>query len=103
MALLEAVLASTRPLWSACCAGWPWPSRRAPQTAATRSGLLAELDEVTRGSPERAMDAPDNFLHLLRLAEAEHSWAAGDFRSAALAFDAALREAAGASGLGIGP
>ncbi len=42
----------------------------------------------------RAADAPGNFLHLLRLAEAERAWAAGDFRAAALTFDAALRETA---------
>ena len=34
-------------------------------------------------------------MHLLRLVEAERAWAAGDFRAAALAFDAARREAAG--------
>src|SRR6202008_4660804 len=39
-------------------------------------------------------DAPDTFLHLLRLVEAERAWAAGDFRAAALAFDAARREVA---------
>jgi signal transduction histidine kinase len=60
-----------------------------------RDGLLAELDEETRWVAGRAADAPDNFLHLLRLAEAERAWAAGDFRAAALAFDAARREAAG--------
>jgi signal transduction histidine kinase len=59
-----------------------------------RGGLLAELDELTRWIAERAADAPDNFLHLLRLVEAERAWAAGDFRAAALAFDAARREAA---------
>jgi predicted ATPase/signal transduction histidine kinase len=59
-----------------------------------RSGMLAELDEVTRWLAERAADAPENFLHLLRLLEAERAWAAGDFRAAALAFDAARREAA---------
>jgi signal transduction histidine kinase len=59
-----------------------------------RAGLLAELDEVTRWLAERAPDAPDNFLHLLRLAEAERAWIAGDFRTAAMAFDAARREAA---------
>ena len=41
-----------------------------------------------------AADAPDNFLHLLRLVEAERAWAAGDFRVAVLAFDAAQREVA---------
>ena len=59
-----------------------------------RGGLLAELDEVTRWLAARAADAPDNFLHLLRLVEAERAWAAGDFRAAVLAFDAARREAA---------
>jgi GAF domain-containing protein len=61
--------------------------------ADTRGGLLSELDEVTRWLAERAADAPGNFLHLLRLVEAERAWAAGDFRAAALAFDAARHEA----------
>jgi signal transduction histidine kinase len=59
-----------------------------------RGGLLSELDELTRWLADRAADAPDNFLHLVRLAEAERAWAAGDFRAAALAFDAARHEAA---------
>jgi hypothetical protein len=59
-----------------------------------RRDLLAELDEVTRWLAGRAADAPGNFLHLLRLLEAERAWAAGDFRAAELAFDAARREAA---------
>jgi len=59
-----------------------------------RGGLLAELDEVARWLAGRAADAPDNFLHLLRLTEAERAWAVGDFRAAALAFDAARHEAA---------
>ena len=54
-----------------------------------RGDLLSELDEVTRWLAARAADAPDNFLHLLRLLEAERAWAVGDFRAAALAFDAA--------------
>jgi GAF domain-containing protein len=58
-----------------------------------RGVLLAELDEVTRWLAARAADAPDNFLHLLRLVEAERAWAVGDFRAAGLAFDAARREA----------
>ena len=62
-----------------------------------RAGLLAELEEVTRWLAARAADAPDNFVHLLRLLEAERAWAAGDFRAAALAFDAARREAAARS------
>ena len=60
-----------------------------------RGDLLAELDEVTRWLAARAADAPDNFLHLLRLVEAERAWAAGDFHAAALAFDAARRDVAG--------
>jgi signal transduction histidine kinase len=54
---------------------------------------VAELDELTRWLAERAADAPRNFLHLVRLLEAERAWAAGDFRAAAQAFDAARREA----------
>ena len=60
-----------------------------------RGGLLSELDEVTRWLAARAADAPENFLHLQRWLEAERAWAAGDFRAAVLAFDAARREAAG--------
>jgi predicted ATPase/signal transduction histidine kinase len=59
-----------------------------------RRGLLAELGELTRWIAGRAADAPDNFLHLLWLLEAERAWADADFRAAVLAFDAALREAA---------
>ena len=94
MLLVPVFPASTRPASPACCAGWPWPGRPATRTRAQRGGLLAELDELTRWLAERAADAPGNFLHLLRLVEAERAWAAGDFRAAALAFDAARREAA---------
>jgi predicted ATPase/signal transduction histidine kinase len=59
-----------------------------------RGELLSELDEVTGWLAARAADAPDNFLHLLRLLEAERAWALGDVRAAALGFDAARREAA---------
>jgi signal transduction histidine kinase len=59
-----------------------------------RGDLLSELDEVTRWLAARAEDAPDNFLHLLRLVEAERAWAVGDFRGGVLAFDAARREVA---------
>ncbi|HUL28504.1 MAG TPA: GAF domain-containing protein, partial [Streptosporangiaceae bacterium] len=59
-----------------------------------RGGLLAQLDDVTEWLAARAADAPDNFLHLLRLVEAERAWAASDFQAAVLAFDAARREAA---------
>jgi signal transduction histidine kinase len=60
-----------------------------------RAPMLSELDEVTGWLAARAAAAPDNFLHLLRLLEAERAWALGDFRAAALGFDAARREVAG--------
>ncbi|MDT7607624.1 MAG: hypothetical protein QOG96_2127, partial [Pseudonocardiales bacterium] len=60
-----------------------------------RRELLSELDEVTGWLAARAAAAPDNFLHLLRLLEAERAWALGDFRAAALGFDIARREVAG--------
>jgi signal transduction histidine kinase len=59
-----------------------------------RAALLAELDDVTRWLAARAVDAPANFGHLLRLLEAERAWAVGDFRAAGLAFDTARREVA---------
>jgi signal transduction histidine kinase len=59
-----------------------------------RDDLLAELDELTRWLAGWAPAAPDNFLHLLRLVEAERAWAGGDFRAAVIAFDAARREVA---------
>jgi hypothetical protein len=59
-----------------------------------RAELLSELGDVTRWLAARAAEAPDNFLHLLRLLEAEGAWAVGDFRAAVLAFDAARREVA---------
>jgi diguanylate cyclase (GGDEF)-like protein len=55
---------------------------------------LAELDAVIDWVAARAADAPVNFLHLLRLLEAERAWAVGDFQAAAYAFDVAQREAA---------
>ena len=59
-----------------------------------RGALLAELDTAIDWLAARAADAPANFRHLLRLAEAERAWAVDDFRGAACAFDAAQREAA---------
>ena len=52
-----------------------------------------ELDEVTRWLADRAADAPQNFLHLLRLLEAERAWAVGDFQGCVRGFDAALHGA----------
>ncbi|WP_007507186.1 diguanylate cyclase [Pseudofrankia saprophytica] len=62
--------------------------------AGRRGAVLAELDEVVDWLAARAADAPVNFLHLLRLVEAERAWAAGDFREAAYTYDLAQREAA---------
>ena len=57
---------------------------------------------MTRWLADRAADAPENFLHLLRLVEAERAWAVGDFRAAVLAFDAARHEATQRSARGTG-
>ena len=67
---------------------------RAAATA-ERAGLLSELDDLIGWFGVRADDAPMNFLHLLRLLEAERAWAVGDLGAAALAFDAARDEVAG--------
>ena len=58
--------------------------------ADARNALLVELDEVTRWLADRAADAPQNFLHLMRLLEAERAWAVGDFQGCVRGFDAAL-------------
>jgi signal transduction histidine kinase len=60
-----------------------------------RLGLLSEVEDLLGWLGARAEDAPMNFLHLLRLLEAERAWAAGDLGAAALAFDAARDEVAG--------
>jgi signal transduction histidine kinase len=60
-----------------------------------RAGLLAELDEGIGWLTAHAVHAPDNFLHLARLLEAERAWSAGDFHTAAVAFDAARHAVAG--------
>ncbi|MET7395951.1 AAA family ATPase [Dactylosporangium sp. NPDC005572] len=59
-----------------------------------RTAVLSELADVADWLAARAADAPGNFLHLLRLVEAERAWAVGDFYAAALTYDAALRAAA---------
>jgi diguanylate cyclase (GGDEF)-like protein len=56
--------------------------------------LLDELDAAINWLAARAADAPGNFLHMLRLAEAERAWAVNDYRSAAYAFDLAQGEVA---------
>ena len=59
-----------------------------------RGEPLAELDEQIGWLAARGIDAPENFLHLVRLLEAERAWAVRDSWAAALAFDAARREVA---------
>jgi signal transduction histidine kinase len=59
-----------------------------------RGDRLSQLEELIRWLAARAADAPDNFLHLLRLLEAERAWSVGDFQAAVVAFDAARGEAA---------
>ncbi len=56
--------------------------------------LLAELDACRAWFASRATEQPYNFLHLLRLVEAEQAWAVGDMWKAAAAYDAAVLEAA---------
>ncbi|MDT3442293.1 diguanylate cyclase [Pseudofrankia sp. BMG5.37] len=63
--------------------------------AGERGAILAELDKSIAWLAARAADAPVNFLHLLRLVEAERAWAADDFREASYTFDRALREVSG--------
>jgi diguanylate cyclase (GGDEF)-like protein len=68
---------------------------RAPAAAPDEAGaILAELDDVRAWLAARAEDAPANLGHLLLLVDAERAWAAGDFRAAVTAFDAAQREVA---------
>jgi signal transduction histidine kinase len=85
--------------YATAVANWLRALALAGQASAThgdeRGDLLSELDEVTRWLAARAADAPDNFLHLLRLVEAERARAVGDFQAAVLAFDAARRDVAG--------
>jgi diguanylate cyclase (GGDEF)-like protein len=57
------------------------------------SGLRsAELDVSLDWVRARAATAPKNFLHMVRLIEAERAWALADFSQASAAFEAALRD-----------
>jgi diguanylate cyclase (GGDEF)-like protein len=60
----------------------------------SEASALADLDEATGWLAERAADAPENFLHLVQLIEAERAWTIEDFRAAVTAFEAAQRSAA---------
>ena len=65
-------------------------ARRAPDQGAE----AAEFEEVLAWIDRRAEDMPANFRHMLNLVRAERAYAAGDFRTAIHAFDAALNAAA---------
>jgi diguanylate cyclase (GGDEF)-like protein len=67
---------------------------RVAAPAGERIAPLAELDVCRSWLAARADDAPGNFLHLLRLVDAERAWAIDDLPAALSAFDAALREVA---------
>ncbi|MDG6108313.1 AAA family ATPase [Dactylosporangium aurantiacum] len=70
-------------------------ARQARDGDGDRAAVLSELADMTDWLAARAADAPGNFLHLLRLVEAERAWAVGDFSAAAQTYDAALRAVAG--------
>jgi hypothetical protein len=53
---------------------------------------LKELDACMDWLKKRALDAPMNFLHLLRWIEAERAWATGDTWAATQAFNQAISE-----------
>ncbi|SDS52718.1 diguanylate cyclase [Actinoplanes derwentensis] len=61
-----------------------------------RDAALADLRLSREFLAARAADQPGNFRHLCRLAEAETARLAGDFASAAAAYDRAVDDSAGA-------
>lgn len=68
---------------------------RSATTGEERASLLDELDTCREWLERRAGQAPANFLHLVKLVEAERAWATGDCWLAARSFDAAMGEAGG--------
>jgi len=60
-----------------------------------RDARLAEMDDCRDWLARRAADAPANFLHLVKLVDAERAWAMNEFGEGARLFDIALREAQG--------
>lgn len=58
-----------------------------------RAPVLKELDACHDWLAKRAVDAPFNFLHLLRWIEAERAWVTGDRWGATIAFNAAMNDA----------
>jgi len=70
-----------------------WQIQRGDPSAPESAPLIAELESCRSWLAGRAADQPYNFLHLLRLVEAEQAWALGDLWRAAAIFDAAVLEA----------
>ncbi|MBT0768448.1 EAL domain-containing protein [Kineosporia sp. J2-2] len=60
---------------------------------ADRPALLAGLDACRSWLAGRAVDCPENYLHLSAWLEAEQAWATGDPERAGQLFDAAARSA----------
>jgi GAF domain-containing protein/HPt (histidine-containing phosphotransfer) domain-containing protein len=61
---------------------------------AERAPLIDQIDsDCLPWLTARAADAPENFLHLLRWAQAERAWAGESTWAAGAAFDAAVQEA----------
>jgi signal transduction histidine kinase len=80
-------------LFSAMARAWQLQqSRRDGHLADPQA--LAELETCRHWLAGRAADQPYNYLHLLRLVEAEQAWALGDLWRTAVVFDAAMGEAA---------
>jgi signal transduction histidine kinase len=67
--------------------------RAATADAAECRTLLAQLDHDREWLANRALAAPDNFLHLSKWIDAESAWVRNDFRAAVECFDAALQAA----------
>ena len=104
MPLLPAAAGSTRRAVARLLRGLALAEQARTADGDERDDAAGRAGRADRaGWPPGPADAPDNFLHLLRLVEAERAWAAGDFRAAVLAFDAARREVARRSAPGTGP
>ena len=92
MPLLRAFESLYPSVWVRVLRGLALAAQARASEGEARADRLSELDELRQWLAERAADAPDNFLHLVRLLDAERLWAAGDFRGTLMAFNAARRE-----------
>jgi signal transduction histidine kinase len=61
-------------------------------SAPDRDGLQQEIEPLIDWIARRAADAPNNFLSLSSLINAEHAWARSDFELAAHTYDKAIQE-----------